>query len=195
MEEFGDFAVGVVLDAFGFALDIFLFAFALLAESGQAFLAAEGGAFLEAVLVFGNHYAVGLENHCSLGDHDIAVVDLDFLGVVDRYAAGLQQHRLVAVGPFGEDGQGDEQAESERGKANDHGVALGRMYWPWTCDCRTKVALLLSIWAPTPVTQDWPWVISTGLLVKANPASGWAVRSGMRATKAGRSAVLARVTL
>src|SRR5574343_616085 len=156
MEEFGDFAVGVVLDAFGFALDIFLFAFALLAESGQAFLAAEGGAFLEAVLVFGNHYAVGLD---------------------------------------GEDGQGDEQAESERGKANDHGVALGRMYWPLTCDCRTKVALLLSIWAPTPVTQDWPWVISTGLLVKANPASGWAVRSGMRATKAGRSAVLARVTL
>jgi hypothetical protein len=48
LEELGQFAAGVVLDALAFALDPFVLAFALLAEAGQATFAAGGDAALVA---------------------------------------------------------------------------------------------------------------------------------------------------
>jgi len=54
VKEFGDFGIGVVLDALGFAISIFIHALALLPHARQSILAAERRSLLEAVLVLGD---------------------------------------------------------------------------------------------------------------------------------------------
>lgn len=64
-----------------------------------------------------------------------------------------------------------------------------------TCDCRTKMEVLSSRCMPTPLAQDLSSVMWTALFVKAVPASGSIVRSGMRATISGRSGIAGRTAL
>ena len=100
-----------MLDALAFALDELILAFALLLEARQAAGAAVGDTLLEAIGVLGDDELVGADDQRSLREHDVALVDLDFLDVIDADAIGFQADRFLAVGPLGEGGGGSDQQQ------------------------------------------------------------------------------------
>src|SRR5690606_29117266 len=104
VEELGLLAAAVVLDALGFALDVFGGAIATLAEGGQAFAGRGGDAVLEAGCVLGHDQLVAANRQRALGEDDAALEDVHLVAVVDGEAVGLDVDRLVAVGLLGECG-------------------------------------------------------------------------------------------
>ena len=111
-EELGLFALAVVLDAFGFAIDIFFLAFALLAEAGEAAGAAVGDALLEAVGILGDHQLVGADDEGALNQLDIALEDVLTLGVINGYFVGFEIYRFFPVAFFRLRRQGEQQGET-----------------------------------------------------------------------------------
>src|SRR3990172_3527834 len=92
------FIFAVILDALGIAFDIFVIALALLAEARE--IAVSRAAF-EAVGVLLHDHPVAADHQRALRQYDVALESRDLLGVVHRYAVGLEVDRLVAVGAFG----------------------------------------------------------------------------------------------
>lgn len=99
--ERGQILLAVVVDPFGVAVDVFVEAFALLAER-RVFLA--GGRrrrVLVALRVLAHFDAIALDQDRALRDDDVARRDGDLFQVVIGQVVRFDVDRLVAVGLFG----------------------------------------------------------------------------------------------
>ena len=99
-EELGLFVTAVVLDAFGFAFDVFVLAVTFLTETRQAIGPTGGNALLETVSVLGDDQFAGTQLQRPLTHHDVALENLHFLDVVDADPVGFDVDRFFAVALF-----------------------------------------------------------------------------------------------
>ena len=129
LEELGQLAAGVVLDALALAFDPLVLALALLPEAGQAALAAGGDAALVAFEILAHHQLVAAEGEGALGEHHVAFEDVDSVLVVDRHPVGLDVDGLAAVGPFGVGRGGGEHGFSFRGGGRGGGGGSPAVFW------------------------------------------------------------------
>jgi hypothetical protein len=104
-----------MFDALRLALDVFVEAFALLAEIRQA-AAAAGDAALVAVVVLLHHDAIGADHQRALGQLHVAFEGLHLAHVIDADAVGLDVDRLVAVGLFRPANWGGQRKAGDAGK-------------------------------------------------------------------------------
>ena len=92
--------LAVVNQGFGFALDKFVQAFALLPEKSALFWGAGDGAKLVAFGVLAYFDFGAADYDSAFGGHDFAAKHRDLLRILVAHAVGLYLHGLVAVGFF-----------------------------------------------------------------------------------------------
>jgi hypothetical protein len=112
VEELGLFGLGIVLDAFAFAFDVFVLASRFCRKRGRCAGGAGGDAALVAVVVLADDDALGADDQRALDQLHVAFEGLHLLHVIDRDAVGLDIDRLVAVGLFGAAGTAASMAQA-----------------------------------------------------------------------------------
>ena len=98
--ERGEVLLAVVVDADGVAFDVFVDAFALLAEIRQVAAARRAGGVLIALRVLRHFDTIGLDHDRAFGRDDVAGEDVDLLQVVVGHVVRFDVERLVLVGAF-----------------------------------------------------------------------------------------------